>query len=264
MAAADDRESAMGAISLIVRADDFGLCHAANQAVLEAFETGILTCASVVVVSPWVAEAAALVGEHPEWEIGLQFVLHCSTAGCRWGPVVGPGAVPSLVEATGTFPPNLPAAADPADFVREIIAQFQRARAWGISPAYLEFDGEAHPAADSAFKELSKRFGVPARMTAWGVRPLKLPSLAEKSGEEALRDVLTSLVPGTSLWVARPAHDSPETWGLWPDGASARARQADALALCSAALEALVRQHGIELISFRQYLEERLGTEAEE
>ena len=39
------------------RVDDFGLCHAANQAVLEAFETGLLTCASLAVVSPWAAEA---------------------------------------------------------------------------------------------------------------------------------------------------------------------------------------------------------------
>src|SRR5207245_2944163 len=42
----------MNVISLIVRGDDFGLCHACNQAISEAFEAGLLTCASLVVVTP--------------------------------------------------------------------------------------------------------------------------------------------------------------------------------------------------------------------
>jgi len=66
----------MNVISLIVRGDDLGLCHAANEAICEAFETGLLTCASLVVTTPWLAEALRLAHEHPEWEIGLQLVLH--------------------------------------------------------------------------------------------------------------------------------------------------------------------------------------------
>src|SRR2546421_11418545 len=105
----------MEGISLIVRADDFGLCHAANQAILEGFETGLLTCASLAVVCPWVAEAATLAHGHPEWEIGVQLMLTCPAAGCRWGPVAGAAAVPSLADATGAFPARLPAAARARD-----------------------------------------------------------------------------------------------------------------------------------------------------
>src|SRR5262245_66523445 len=116
----------MDAISLIVRSDEFGLCHAANQAICEGFEAGVVTCAALAVVGPWLAEAAGLIHEHPEWEIGLQLLLHCTTVGCRWGPAAGPAAVPSLVDARGTFPPHLAEAATPEDIIRELKAQVDR------------------------------------------------------------------------------------------------------------------------------------------
>src|SRR2546421_3521077 len=97
-------------VQLIVWAQGLGLGHSVNQAIEEAFETGVLTCASVLAPGPWLAEAAALVRQYPEWEIGLQLSLTCETIGCRWGPVAGADKVPSLVESTGTFPQSLPAA----------------------------------------------------------------------------------------------------------------------------------------------------------
>jgi len=252
----------MDVLSLIVRGDDFGLCHAANQAVCEAFETGLLTCASLALTGPWWAEAVALARDHAEWEIGWQLTLRCPTAGCRWGPVAGAAAVPTLVDATGAFAPALPATADPGDIARELDAQVEHARRWGLGPAYLEYDGDPHPGVDRELKRLSERLGAPARMTAWGVQPLRLapaPAIAP-----AVLDALAALTAGVHLWVTHPAHDAPETWGLWPDEAVARTRHEEFAALCSPELLAQVRARGIELISFRQHLETRLGTEPEE
>jgi predicted glycoside hydrolase/deacetylase ChbG (UPF0249 family) len=249
----------MDTISLIVRADDFGLCHAANQAIEEGFEAGLLTCASLAIACPWVAEAVALARAHPEWEIGLQLVLTCPVAGCRWGPVAGPTAVPSLTDATGAFAAHLSAAAWAEEIGREWEAQIERTRAWGIAPAYLEYVGEVHPDLDRILQQMSERHGLPARLAAWGVQPLP----AMDGGEEAVREALTALTPGTYLWVTRPAHDSPETWGLWPEGDTAGQRDADARAVCSAAVAAVVRERGIETISFRQHVEARLGPDAE-
>jgi hypothetical protein len=116
---------------------------------------------------------------------------------------------------------------------------------------------------------LNERLGVPARMTAWGIEPLRLPlpkdgSVPRESAREvALLELLAGLTPGVYLWVTQPAFDSPETWGMWSSDA-ARDRQADALALCSAAIRALTEKRGIELISFRQHVEMRLGTAADE
>ena len=250
----------MCAISLIVRGDDFGLCHASNQAICEAFETGVLTCASLLVTTPWLAEACGLIREHPEWEIGLQLSLHCATDGYRWGPLSGAPTVPSLVEPDGTFSRSLSAAAQPKDIAGELNAQVERARACGIRPAYLEYEGAGHPVVEAVLHDLSERLGVPARMTSWGVEPVPLSGLDQK----AFDDVLATLKPGTYVWVAHPTHASPEAWALWARAESAAARYADAVALCSAEIRSLLDQRGIERISFGQHLEERLGTETEE
>jgi hypothetical protein len=252
--------SDMDTINLIVRGQEFGLCHAANQATCEGFEAGVLTCASLLVAGPWLAEAVALAHAHREWEIGLQLTLTCPTAGCRWGPVAPATLVPSLVEPTATFPRRLATDANAAEIARELEAQVERARAWGITPAYLDFMGEAGPEVDAAVQHLGGRLGIPTGTTCWGIASMiqRAPGSAFQPCEQ-LRD----LRPGTHLWEVRPAQASPETWGLWPDEEQARARQADALAICDPELIALVRSKSIELLSFRQHIETRLGAEAE-
>jgi hypothetical protein len=251
----------MDAISLIVRGDHFGLCHAVNQALWESFEAGVLTCASLTVTGPWVAEAAALAHDHPEWEIGLLLNLTCNTAGCRWGPIVGAAGVPSLVEPTGTFAAALSATASAEDIDRELDAQVERTRAWGLTPAFLEYEGPANQHVEVALHRLSERFGIPGRMKDWGLR-----SLLNAGGEGPYRDVraaLSTLEPGVHLWVVCPAQAAPETWALWPEGERIR-RQVDANASCDPEIVALLRKRGIELISFRQHVESRLGAAAEQ
>lgn len=250
----------MSSISLIVRGEEFGLCHAANQAIAEAFETGILTCASLVVTTPWLAEAQALAHEHPEWELGLQLTLHSPTGGYRWGPVSGAAQVPSLVESSGVFAPQLSPAARSEDVSREVDAQVERALACGLRPAYLEFDGADHPAVEAALQQWSTRLGAPARMATWGIHALALPEPSER----ALHDTLSALKPGVYLWLTHPAHDAPETWALWEGPEMASARYAESLALCSPEVRALLDQRGVERISFRQYVEQRLGADTDE
>lgn len=247
----------MANISLIIRGDGLGVCHASNQAICEAFESGLLTCASLLTAAPWMAEAADLIHTHPEWEIGLQLSLCCRTAGCRWGPVVGAATVPSLVDVTGMFFPELPGSATGEEIARELAAQVERARSWRISPAFLEADADAPPRVRELIQRLSEQLGIPAQMETWGLKRLMLPDGAVPS-----ENTLKLLVPGVYLWATNPAHDSPETWGLWPDSPIPRQQHAEAQALCSRALYRTLEEHGIERISFGDYVEERLGTEA--
>jgi predicted glycoside hydrolase/deacetylase ChbG (UPF0249 family) len=251
----------MDTISLIVRADDFGLCHAANQAIYEGFEAGILTCASLVVAAPWVAEAAGLIHEHPEWEVGLQLQLHCATTGSRWGPVAGAAAVPSLVDSHGAFPTHLPATASPEDITRELAAQADRARQWGITPAFLEFQGEMNSAVENALHGQGELLGVPFHMAGWGLQSIL--NADENQGFDPFT-ALGILGPGAHLWIVRPVHDSPESWALWPDHQQIQARTRDARAICDPEVMALIQKRGIELISFRQHVESRVGAEAEQ
>src|SRR5262249_3855418 len=122
--------------------------------------------------------------------------------------------------------------ASPVDIAREVDAQIERARRWGVTPAYLEC-GDDHPAVTAALHRASQQTGAPARMTAWGVQRLVLPPYAEKPREPAVCEALTRLMPGTYLWVTQPAQAAPETWAMWGE-AGAQERQADLQALCSA------------------------------
>jgi hypothetical protein len=91
-------------------------------------------------------------------------------------------------------------------------------------------------------------------MAASGLSLLALPpDLTAEAREAALLEKLTILSPGGHLWVTHPAHDSPESWGLWPY-ATTQHRQGDALALCSAPVRALIQVRGIRLVTYRQYL----------
>jgi len=60
---------------LIVNADDFGQSRGINRGVIEAFENGIVTSASLMVRWPAAEEAVAYAKLHPELSLGLHFDL---------------------------------------------------------------------------------------------------------------------------------------------------------------------------------------------
>ena len=60
---------------LIVNADDFGQSFGVNRGIIEAYEHGIVTSASLMVRYPAVSEAAAYAREHPGFSVGLHLDL---------------------------------------------------------------------------------------------------------------------------------------------------------------------------------------------
>src|SRR2546428_1767700 len=60
---------------LIVNADDFGQSHGVNQGIIEAYERGIVTSASLMVRWPAAAEAAAYSRTQPRLGVGLHLDL---------------------------------------------------------------------------------------------------------------------------------------------------------------------------------------------
>ncbi len=73
---------------LIVNADDFGQSAGVNQGIVEAYERGIVTSASLMVRWPAAAAAAAYSRQHPDLSVGLHVDL--GEWACRegtWAPV---------------------------------------------------------------------------------------------------------------------------------------------------------------------------------
>src|ERR1051325_6806073 len=60
---------------LIVNGDDFGASRGINLGILEAYRSGILTSASLMVNTPWSEEAVALSRNVPDMSVGLHIDL---------------------------------------------------------------------------------------------------------------------------------------------------------------------------------------------
>jgi hopanoid biosynthesis associated protein HpnK len=60
---------------LIINADDFGLSHGANKAIITAWREGILTSASLMVSGSAFEEAVVLARENPGLQVGLHLTL---------------------------------------------------------------------------------------------------------------------------------------------------------------------------------------------
>ena len=134
--------SAQTVAKVMLRADDFGMSHAVNMALKDMVETGIPFNASVMMVTPWVTEAAQILKDAPHVSIGLHLTLTSEFEELKWGPISGTNAVPSLVDERGFFRTSvrdfLLSDYDLDQVKTELRAQIERAMAMGMKVDYLD------------------------------------------------------------------------------------------------------------------------------
>jgi chitin disaccharide deacetylase len=240
-------------LRLITRGDDAGSCSAANRAVLETCEQGIVRNASLMVPGLAFAETAQLFARRPEICLGLHVTLNAEWQAVRWGPVLPPERVPSLVDERGHFLPSPRHLRDRGFVLEEAVAEAQaqlaRARALGVEIAYLD-----------------EHMGV-----GW------LPGLRERLAELAEREGLVDAHSFRSLpAIESAAEDLVSMWLAWIDGASAgtyvlvthpgideemrqfgdepgvvaRERDAERRALTDARLAKALQERGVEIVRY--------------
>src|SRR3954452_4344148 len=129
--------------ALVINGDDFGYSAAINAAIVRCHVEGVLTSASVLVNQRATREALRLAREYPTLGVGWHVNL---TEG---GPVLPPGAVPTLVDRRGLFRPIgalLPGLVSGqvrrADVERELRAQLALLLDAGLRPTHV--DGHLH------------------------------------------------------------------------------------------------------------------------
>jgi predicted glycoside hydrolase/deacetylase ChbG (UPF0249 family) len=155
---------------LIVNGDDLGMCHAANAATFQALEHGVVTSASLMMPCPWAYAACDYLRDQPQLDVGVHLTFTSEWDRYRWGPVLGRGRCPSLVDRWGFFYPSeadVYARADLREVMAEGEAQLELAREWGLDPSHL--DGHmstlyAHPAFLPIYVELARHHRLPLRM----------------------------------------------------------------------------------------------------
>ncbi len=90
------------AIRLIVRGDDIGSSHAANVACVRCCREGVVRSLEVMVSAPWFNEAAKMLSENPQIDVGVHLTLTSEWENVKWGPLT---EAPSLVDKQGHFYP---------------------------------------------------------------------------------------------------------------------------------------------------------------
>lgn len=170
---------------VIINADDAGMCHAGNAAVMESFDKGLLTSSTIMVPCPWFLEIADYARQHPQSSFGVHLCHTSEWRYYRWGPVSPRESVLGLCDTNGFLWPDVEvvyAHATPAQALVEGRAQIQRALAAGVDVTHLDSHmGTLQYSLPyvEAYVQLAQEFNLPLRMAS--------QSTLEKFGQPELR-----------------------------------------------------------------------------
>ncbi|HSR38405.1 MAG TPA: ChbG/HpnK family deacetylase, partial [Phnomibacter sp.] len=156
-----------GAIPVLIRCDDIGMCQSVNAAARQVLETGMPVSMSVMVNCPWFSDAVALLNKYYNVSVGIHLTLNSEWKQYKWGPVAGASAVPTLVDSLGYFFPSrsLLYANQPKleEIELELRLQIVKALKAGLDVDYLDYHmGTAvqTPETRAIVEKLAKEFGL--------------------------------------------------------------------------------------------------------
>jgi chitin disaccharide deacetylase len=91
-------------IKLIMRGDDMGFSHAANEALIKSYKLGIETSIEIIVPAPWFLEGVKLLKQNPSVDVGVHLCLTSEWDNLKWRPMTD-GA--SLRDSNGYLFPKI-------------------------------------------------------------------------------------------------------------------------------------------------------------
>jgi predicted glycoside hydrolase/deacetylase ChbG (UPF0249 family) len=259
------------AIRLIVRGDDMGYSHAGNEAIIKCYKEGIQTSVEVIVPSPWFPEAVKMLEQNPGIDVGIHLTLTSEWDNIKWRPL---SDCPSLKDANGYFFPMIwPNKNYPDQAVRE--------QEWKLEDVEKEFRAQIEMAlkkiprishisghmgctdiSDSVkqlTKKLAKEYNIDIQLTELNVKYTGYdgPKKTSKEKIQSFINMLNKLEPGnTYLFVDHPGLDSPELRAIHHIGYEdvATDRQGVTDTWTNETIKKLIRQKGIQLISYKDLL----------
>lgn len=256
---------------LIINADDFGMCHAVNAAIMRALTEGIACSATLMVPCPWALHATRFLAGHPEIPFGVHLTAISEWPAYRWGPLTAREKAPSLVDEAGYFynferMPQFLAGVRLEELELEFRAQIEAALAAGLRPTHLDWHCLRLGGRDDIFEVmlgLARDYGLALRVAGRNriekVQGLGLPcndhdfldSYLLDPATKAARyeELLRRLPAGLSEWAVHPGLDSAELLAIEPGGN--QTRQTDFDFLMSPRAKEIVEEEGIILLDYR-------------
>ena len=255
---------------LIINADDFGMCHAVNEAIFSGLRAGVITSTTIMVPCPWALHATRFLAAHPGIAFGVHLTVISEWADYRWGPITPRQQVPSLVDDAGYFyqfeqMPHFLAQVNLAELELEFRAQIEWVLATGLEPTHLDWHclrlGGREDIVDLMFG-LAKAYGLALRV--FGRSAIEkiqsqgfptndydfLDSYQLEPATKAARytQLLRELPAGLSEWAVHPGLANAELQTIDPGGATIR--QADLNFLTSQQAKDVVEAEGIILLDY--------------
>jgi predicted glycoside hydrolase/deacetylase ChbG (UPF0249 family) len=256
---------------LIINADDFGMCHAINEAIFRALKKGVLRSATLMAPCPWALHAMHFLADHPEIPFGVHLTVISDWSDYRWGPVISKEKVPSLIDKAGYFynfehMPEFLAQVRLDQLETEFRAQIEAVLATGLKPTHLDWHSlRIGGRADifEAMLRLAREYGLALRVAgqSWIEKMQSqgfptndydfldsyLLDPMDKSARYA--QMLRELPAGLSEWAVHPGLDTAELLAIEPDGK--HIRQTDFDFLMSQEAKDIVKEEGIILLDYR-------------
>jgi predicted glycoside hydrolase/deacetylase ChbG (UPF0249 family) len=263
---------------VLLRLDDVGMNHSVNMAIAKVAATGMPFSVSVLFACPWYQEAVEILRKNPQIAVGVHLALNSEWRNYRWGPVLGKGGVPSLVDADGYFLPSttefLASKYDLGEVERELSAQVDRAMRSGLKISYIDTHmgtARATPQLRDVLERVAKKYGVgistyfgESYATMWGVP-------VEKKKSELLAHLASAKRDQVNLIEVHVAERTPEMEVIYdmnapsqnaPNAGVVDHRKAELEMVLSPELAALARSGKIRLVTYRQIIDRAGGPSA--
>jgi hopanoid biosynthesis associated protein HpnK len=276
---------------LIINADDFGLTFGVNRGILEAHRSGIVTSATLMACGAQFAEAVALAAQAPKLSVGCHVVLvdgspmldasQASSLIVNSGPRFRESVISfGLLATTGRL--------DQDEIEAEVTAQIKKLQASGIQVSHLDSHKHTHmfPVALKAILRAARKCGIRAirnpfepmvfatsgawkrrfqlgilkgyqttfrnELAAAGmVTPNGCIGIVATGGLDlaTFQDLIRNLPEGTWEFVSHPGYNDGDLQKV--KTRLRDSRETELAILTSDAVKVVLRQEGIELISYR-------------
>jgi predicted glycoside hydrolase/deacetylase ChbG (UPF0249 family) len=259
---------------LVIHADDFGMSHSVDRAIMEALEKHWVTSASILVPCPWFAEVAGWARVHLDADLGVHLALNSEWTTYRWGPVSAQGKGSSLLDEEGYLPLTteyVAAHAKMSDVETETRAQVEKAKAAGIRLSHLDTHMGAIVSTLDLFKvylTLGQVYKLPLLLddrvkgSSLPVAPGSLllnsilqmrPGTPKSQWLDAYKKMLAQLPPGSYQLIVHLGYNDEEMQGATADHPDwgAEWRQNDLELVRSAAFQKFLRDQGFILVSWK-------------
>ncbi len=255
---------------IIINADDFGMCHAVNEAVIRTLKRGPVSSCTLMVPCPWSLHALKLLRESPEVPFGVHLTVISEQPDYRWGPVTCREKVPSLTDEAGYFYSQTRSdkfldRVDLTELEREFRAQIETVVATGLTPTHLDSHCGTHTRRERIFDMtvgLAHEYGLALRVDGQSFIQ-KLQNQGYPTNDHELLDsfeldttnkqavyaqMLRNLPVGLSEWAVHPGLGNAELGAVEPDS---QVRPTDYAFFVSQEAKEIIKEEEIIILSYR-------------